>query len=183
MEAAYRQLPIHPDDRGKAVLCIYDLIRREVRGFEMATMPFGAIASVHAFLRTAAAVNNIGCSLLGIPMTSYFDDFTVVTKSGLSKGTELAVRTLFEVLGLNLSTSDKKNVDFSKVFSALGVAFDLHKGVGNSFSIRNTEKRVKELVERIDAVISSGKLGGREAKGLRRTYYITLHYLTLHYIT
>ena len=130
-------------------------------------MPFGAIASVHAFLRTAAAVNNIGCSLLGIPMTSYFDDFTVVTKAELSKGTGLAVQTLFEVLGLHLSTSDKKNLDFSKVFSALGVAFDLHKQVDNSFSIRNTEQRVKELVERIDAVVASGKLGGREAKGLR----------------
>ena len=100
----------------------------------MATMLFGAIASVHAFLRTAAAVNNVGCSLLGIRMTSYFDDFTVVTKLGLAKGTELAVRTLFEVLGLNLSASDKKNVDFSKVFSALGVAFDLDK-VWNSFDL------------------------------------------------
>ena len=167
MEAAYRQLPIHPDDRNKAVVCVYDPAKKGVRGFEMATMPFGAIASVHAFLRTAAAVNNIGCSFLGIPMTSYFDDFTVVTKAELSKGTGLAVQTLFEVLGLHLSTSDKKNLDFSKVFSALGVAFDLHKQVDNSFSIRNTEQRVKELVERIDAVVASGKLGGREAKGLR----------------
>ena len=91
----------------------------------------------------------------------------MVTKAELSKGTGLAVQTLFEVLGLHLSTSDKKNLDFSKVFSALGVAFDLHKQVDNSFSIRNTEQRVKELVERIDAVVASGKLGGREAKGLR----------------
>ena len=68
MEAAYRQLPIHPDDRNKAVVCVYDPAKKGVRGFEMATMPFGAIASVHAFLRTAAAVNNIGCSLLDIPM-------------------------------------------------------------------------------------------------------------------
>ena len=75
----------------------------------------------------------------------------MVTKAELSKGTGLAVQTLFEVLVLHLSTSDKKNLDFSKVFSALGVAFDLHKQVDNSFSIRNTEQRVKELVERIDA--------------------------------
>ena len=52
----------------KAVVCVYDPAKKGVRGFEMATMPFGAIASVHAFLRTAAAVNNIGCSLLDIPM-------------------------------------------------------------------------------------------------------------------
>ena len=167
MEAAYRQLPIPPGDRNKAVVCVYDPDRREVRGFEMATMPFGAIASVYAFLRTAAAVNNIGCTLLGIPMTSYFDDFTVVTKAELSKGTGIAVRTLFEILGFHLSASDKKNLDFSKVFSALGVAFDLHRQIDDSFSIRNTDQRIKELVERIDAVLSSGKLGGKDAKGLR----------------
>ena len=167
MEAAYRQLPIHPHDIGKAVVCIFDPVRGNARGFEMATMPFGAIASVHAFLRTAAAINHIGCSLLNIPMTSYFDDFTVVTRSGLAKGTELAVCSLFEVLGLNLSTSDKKNVDFSEVLSALGVAFDLHKEIDDSFSIKNTEARVEELIDRIGKVLGSGKLSGREAKGLR----------------
>ena len=69
------------------------------RGFTMATMPFGAISSVYSFLRTAAAINNVGCSLLGLPMSSYFDDFTVVTRSELSKSANLAVTTLFDVLG------------------------------------------------------------------------------------
>lgn len=81
MEAAYRQLPIHPDDI-KAIIGVFDPSQRRVRAFEMGTMPFGAIASAYSFLRTAAAVNNIGCSLLKIPLTSYFDDFSVITCSG-----------------------------------------------------------------------------------------------------
>lgn len=101
--------------------------------FQVATMPFGAVASVYAFLRTAAAVNHLGCSLLKISMTSYFDDFTVITQTCLSKGTKLAVETLFGVLGLNLSTSEKKNLDFAKVFNVPGVAFDLQPPQEDTF--------------------------------------------------
>ena len=120
MEAAYRQLPIHASERGKAIICVFDPNIKKPRLFKMATMPFGAIASVHAFLRTAAAINNICCTLLKVPVTSYFDDFSVVTRKSLAKGTDLAIRTIFEVLGLNLSTAEKKNRDFARVFSGSG---------------------------------------------------------------
>ena len=167
MEAAYRQLPIRADERGKAIICIFDPESKKPRFFKMATMPFGAIASVHAFLRTAAAINNVCCTLFKIPVTSYFDDFTVITRKALAKGTDLAVRTIFEVLGLNLSTAEKKNRDFAQTFTALGVAFDLHKTPGDSFQIKNTDQRVEDLVKRINAILSTGKVCGREAKSLR----------------
>ena len=167
MEAAYRQLAILPSERSKAVICVYDPGLNKVRGFTMATMPFGAISSVYSFLRTAAAINNVGCSLLGLPMSSYFDDFTVVTRSELSKSANLAVTTLFDVLGLNLSTSERKNIDFAKVFNALGVSFDLHKEVGDFFRIRNTDQRICELLGRIDEVPAANKISGKEAKSLR----------------
>ena len=167
MEAAYRQLAVLPSDRPKAVICVFDPNLNRVRGFTMATMPFGAISSVYSFLRTPAAINNIGCSLLGVPMSSYFDDFTVVTRSSFSKSANLAVTTLFDVLGLNLSTSERKNVDFAKVFNALGVSFDLHKQVGDFFQIRNTDQRICELIGRIDEILAANKIGGKEAKSLR----------------
>ena len=165
MEAAYRQLAVLPSERQKAVICAC-LTPTSTR-FTMATMPFGAISSVYAFLRTAAAVNHVGCSLLGLPMSSYFDDFTVVTKSSFSKSANLAVTTLFDVLGLNLSTSERKNVDFAKVFNALRVSFDLHKQIGDFFQIRNTDQRICELTGRIDEILASNKIGGKEAKSLR----------------
>ena len=167
MEAAYRQLPIEPSERLKAAVCVFDPGLKRVRAFTMATMPFGAISSVYSFLRTAAAINNVGCSLLGLPMSSYFDDFTVVTRSDFSKSASLAMTTLFDVLGLNLSASEKKNVDFAKVFSALGVSFDLHKEVGGFFCIKNTDQRICELTGRIDDILASNKIGGKDAKSLR----------------
>jgi hypothetical protein len=100
-------------------------------------------------------------------MSSYFDDFTDVTRSELSKSANLAVTTLFDVLGLNLSTSERKNVDFAKVFNALGVSFDLQKEVGDFFRIRNTDQRICELMGRIDEILVANKISGKEAKSLR----------------
>ena len=42
-----RQLPIHASERGKAIICVFDPNIKKPRLFKMATMPFGAIASVH----------------------------------------------------------------------------------------------------------------------------------------
>ena len=38
---------------------------------------------------------------------------------------------------------------------------------GNSFEIRKTDQRVDDLVKRIESVLASGKICGRDAKGLR----------------
>ena len=38
---------------------------------------------------------------------------------------------------------------------------------GDSFEIKNADQRVEDLVKRIEAVLSSGKICGRDAKGLR----------------
>ena len=81
-------------------------------------------------------------ALVATALLQYFDDFTVVTRSSFSKSANLAVTTLFEVLGSNLSTSERKNVNFAKVFNALGVSFDLHKEIGDFFCIRNTDQRI-----------------------------------------
>ena len=114
LESAYRQLPIHPADRNKAIIVVHDIALGKTRAFQMASMPYGAVASAYAFLRTAAAINHLGCSLSGVPMISYFDDFSILTQRELAKGTKLAVETLFEVLGILLSKAEKKNVDFAK---------------------------------------------------------------------
>ena len=167
LESAYRQLPIHPSDREKAIIVIFDSTLGRTRAFQMASMPFGAVASVYAFLRTAAAINHLGCSLLGVPMTSYFDDFSILTQRSLARGTKLAVETLFEVLGILLSKADKKNLDFAKTFDVLGVSFDLHVQPKGYFEISNTSSRVADLSARIDQVLDEGKLKPKEAKSLR----------------
>ena len=62
LESAYRQLAIHPVDCDKALIGVYDEGLHRPRVFEMASMAFGAVASVYAFLRTAAATTSVAVS-------------------------------------------------------------------------------------------------------------------------
>lgn len=128
-------------------------------------MPFGAVSFVHAFLRTASAMNHLSNSLLHVPMTSYFDDFTVVTRPTLEKGATIAVETLFRLIGLAFSESPKKNRPFAQVFEVLGVSFDLMKCPEGCFVIRNT--RVHDLSQQIDSILAAGQLNGATARSLR----------------
>ena len=74
LKSAYKQLPLHPCDADKAVISLWCERHQDVRCFECNTLPFGASASVHNFLRVSAFLQAAGC-YLGILWTSYFDDF------------------------------------------------------------------------------------------------------------
>ena len=83
-------------------------------------MPFGAIASVYAFLRTALLLNRIASELLYIPLTSYFDDFVVISKKEIAMSTGDCFSMMMKILGFALSASDKKNKPFSQVLMNWG---------------------------------------------------------------
>ena len=107
-------------------------------------MPFGAIASVYAFLRTALLLNRIASELLYIPLTSYFDDFVVISEKEIATPTGDCFSMMMKILGFALSASDKKNKPFSQVFDALGVSFILTKSVEGIIEVANTEERKEE---------------------------------------
>lgn len=68
-------------------------------------LPFGAVGSVAGFLRISVALWYIGTVGLGPCWTSYFDDYTVVTRSELSKSTSWAVESLFLPCSQKLQSS------------------------------------------------------------------------------
>ena len=84
LESAYRQLAIAPSSRKYSYIACYDPGRDRCCVHSLASMPFGAVASVYAFLRTALLLNRIVSELLFIPVTSYFDDFVIITKSEIA---------------------------------------------------------------------------------------------------
>ena len=55
LKSAYKQLPLSPLDSDKAVISLWSEEDCEVRCFERNTLPFGASASVHNFLRVSGA--------------------------------------------------------------------------------------------------------------------------------
>ena len=88
---------------------VFDENLDKIRVVETASMPFLCCGLSQAFLRTAAAINHLGCALLKIRITSYFDDLTVLTHSNLARGTRLAVETVFDVIGVCLTKTEKES--------------------------------------------------------------------------
>ena len=81
------------------------------------------------FLRCAEALKACGATLLHFAWTSFFDDFIIIAPEDCAKETDRAVRLFFQLLGWKLALEDAKNKPFSRVFSALGVVFDLSQPV------------------------------------------------------
>ena len=167
LDSAYRQLAIAPSSRKYSYIACYNPHEDRCSLHSLAAMPFGAVASVYAFLRTALLLNRIVSELLFIPVTSYFDDFVVITDSEISTSTGDCFSMVMKILGFSLSGSDKKNKPFAQIFDALGVTFVLNKSVEGMIEVTNTDERKSDLTERIQKVLDKGAITGKEATSLR----------------
>ena len=90
----------------------------------MHSMPFGAVASVHAFLRCSEALKFLGHSHLLLVITAHH--------------TTLVVEAFFQQMGWTVSPEAKKNSPFSEVFDMLGVRFDLSRQEEGIITVGNT---------------------------------------------
>jgi len=166
LRKAYRQLAVRESHLDFAWVAISDSDGTP-QFFRLNSMPFGATASVAAFLRVAEAIKQIGLTQLALVWTSFFDDFIVICEEDQADVTDKCVMLLFQLLGWNVSTEPEKNHPFSKTFQALGVVVDLSPLGDGYFCIGNTQSRKDELTERIDLVMAADKLGPAEALSLR----------------
>ncbi len=169
LDSAYRQLAIATASRKYSYIACYNPHEDRFCVHSLASMPFGAVASVYAFLRTALLLNRIVSELLFIPVTSYFDDFVVITKSDIATSTGDCFLMVMKILGFSLSMSDKKNKPLAQVFDALGVTFILNKSVEGIIEVSNTDERKSDLVERIQTILDRGTITGKETTSLGST--------------
>ena len=99
----------------------------------MLTMPFGSSASVYAFLRTSLAIHALGARLFRLPWTCFYDDFPTVVPEPLANAATHLIKSLFTLLGFQVSVKPSKNPPFAAVFQALGVAFNLMRPVSSKW--------------------------------------------------
>ena len=118
LKSAYKQLAVRADHSRFAWIAVQDPTTKSLHLAQMHSMPFGAVASVHAFLRCSEALKFLGRSHLLLVITSYFDDFTVLTWQTTAHHTTLVVETFFQQMGWTVSPEAKKNSPFSPLTSA-----------------------------------------------------------------
>ena len=123
--------------------------------FSMSSMPFGATASVGAFLRLSVAIKTLGIMMYNLVWTSYYDDFIVVCRDTDCDITDRMVRNFFSLLGWELSHDEAKDKGFDSVFGALGVEFDLRQTCVGKLFVGNTENRNMELSKQIATILTN----------------------------
>ena len=81
----------------------------------MLVLPFGAIKSVHAFLRLARAIWWLGVVACNLLWSSFFDDYIVLSPPSLVRSSELTAAALFRLLGWAFAEEGRKCVPFLEV--------------------------------------------------------------------
>ena len=89
LKSAYKQLAVRADHSRFAWIAVQDPTTHSLHLAQMHSMPFGAVAS--ALLRCSEALKFLGRRHLLLVITSYFDDFTVLTWKTAAPHTTLVV--------------------------------------------------------------------------------------------
>ena len=167
LASAYRQVGLSDKGQQFAFLRVFNPKKKRASLFKSLVLPFGAVRSVHSFLRLARALWWIGVCGCCIVWTSFYDDFIAFSKPKLIGSTDQAVTALFKLLGWVFAEEGEKAQPFDLRCSALGVLFDLSMATTGRALICNTEARRLELCEDLQKVIEEGCLSNKNAQRLR----------------
>ena len=152
VKAAFRRIPIHPDQRwATGIIFMFQGVLHTAWHY---AMPFGFKGSVYAWERFANFLWLVAVSLLRIPVGKYVDDFFAVESAEIIEQTlECMARVFTAIMGRG-SLSPKKLL-CGNPLTILG--FDVHLGHGFAMFQLNEEKRLSWL-EKV--------MGFRESKSM-----------------
>ena len=169
---AYKQLPLNPNSRRLAV-CTLPKPGGGVECYESQALPFGATASVVDFNRFARFLHHVGECLL-VPWVNYFDDYPVWTPAALARSTDLTLRALVELMGVDCAWD--KMPAFSSVCPMLGIELDVSDLRGQGLLIRNKPGRVAEVEALVRSCLKVGAVESRDLlKMLGRIQFADSH--------
>ena len=172
LKSAYKQYGVRKFDRDLLRLAVWDPHRQKVCYLGINALPFGAIGSVSSFLRVSMAIWFLGVKGLRLCWTSFFDDYTLLSRKINAKSAEVSAECLFQLLGISFAKEGKKAVDWSTRVKTLGVVLDLapvrDDDVPHRFvTIGHTESRTQELTALIESILERGSLSCKDAERLR----------------
>jgi hypothetical protein len=125
------------------VVSLWDVLNQKPSCFLMRTLPFGASASVHHFLRVSSFVHAVGVHA-GLCWGAYFDDFPLMCNVANRRSTTSTALGIFELLGFRYN--DEKLEPFDKVATMLGVELDLREADQGLIKVQNKPSRVEEVL-------------------------------------
>ncbi|CAE7283274.1 unnamed protein product [Symbiodinium sp. CCMP2592] len=143
LKSAYRQMFVSPDDLKEAYIAYFSHRERKVIVRQMLALPFGATRAVFSYLRVAHSMWYIGCWALKLIWSHFFDDFLSLATQIEAKAVDLAISSLFRLLGWKVS--EDKDKPFAESFAALGVRVSFERFLQGEVLFHNTDKRILEV--------------------------------------
>ena len=117
---------------------------------------------MNQFTRLAAGVRQILIRALGVPTANYYDDFPVVVPDVVGDLVLDALEEIERALGWRWKA--EKNIPFAQEFKFLGVMCDLSHALDDGvLKLSNTQARVFELDQNMQAIVKAGSLTPAEA--------------------
>ena len=165
LKSAYKQFGICAEDRQRIRVATCNPTTSEVVLLLVNALPFGATGSVSGFLRVSMFLWFLGVVGLRLAWTSFYDDYTMISREDCASNAAWGAECLFELLGILYAKEGKKATTFDKVFGSLGVVFDLSEISNGHVSLVHTESRRNELVATIEELLRDG---GFTSKGIER---------------
>lgn len=167
LSSAYRQVGLNKAGRSVAYIRVFNPEKGCWCVFQALVLPFGAVKSVHSFLRLARAIwwlGVVGCQLF---WSSFFDDYMVFSSPSLARSSELTAISLFKLLGRIFAEEGRKCKPFGSSCEALGVIFDLNHSHNFVCKVTNTASRVDDILTEVQRLLDAGYITQVESQKLR----------------
>ena len=160
---AFKQLGVCEADLPFAKVAVFNPETRQPAVLALKALPFGATGSVHGFCRCSLAIWHIAVSLLMLPLTVFFDDYTAVTLEQDCHSVTQAFLLLLKLLGWQAALSGAKASDFAESFVSLGIAYILPRTPNGFVRVCNTDSRKREVATTCLRVLHSDSMSPAEA--------------------
>ena len=167
LKSAYKQFGICSDDRARIRVATPNGDTNAFVLLMVHALPFGATGSVAAFLRISMFIWYIGVVGLRLAWTSFYDDYTLLSRGDCASNASWSAECLFDILGVIFARDGKKATVFDQVFSSLGVNFDLREMCNFSVLLGHTESRRLELIDTISDIFRCGTFTSKGVERLR----------------
>ena len=139
---AYRQIPGRPSQQWANAIVIFNVVMNQVEFFEQLASPFGGSACVFNFNRVSRALWAIMRYLLGVLVTVFFDDFSIVSFVGCAGHTVSIATRFFKLLGWAAEVECAP----TQSPTPLGVELSLTRSVRTKVvKVLNQSKRMRDL--------------------------------------
>eukprot|EP00435_Cladocopium_sp_Y103_P061120 s489_g22.t1 len=165
MKAAYRQIPLAPQDVRYAITGVFNPHTGSVDLHELHGQPFGAGHAVPNFCRAAEWISRCAQRLFMSLVDHFFDDFFIIEPHLAVQSSLFCLQQLFISLGFALDP--EKSQPPSQVCAILGIVFNT-ASLRDQRTIRLCAKqsRLDNLISMIDSVLSSESLSPAMAASL-----------------